>query len=161
MRQAPLSFLWDRICKVAMNFESWTPSKVRTWSPYLNDVLHFGSRKKITPRWSGISFAWIFFGGSKIPGAEVADSGKTILLMVIGVLFGCFAEFCWKIRWHWFTWWFNHLPGPSIHLCSWYTLGVPCCEMSREAKWLALTPRALCKPFCKPLLTTLFWEHER
>ena len=29
----------------------------------------------------------------------------------IGVLFGCFGV---KFGWPWFTWWFNHLPGPSI-----------------------------------------------
>ena len=25
-----------------------------------------------------------------------------------------FWLFCWKNRWPWFTWWFNHLPEPSI-----------------------------------------------
>ena len=29
----------------------------------------------------------------------------------IGALFGCYGR---KNRWPWFTWWFNHLPGPSI-----------------------------------------------
>ena len=27
-----------------------------------------------------------------------------------------FWLFCQKNRWPWFTWWFNHLPGPSISL---------------------------------------------
>ena len=30
---------------------------------------------------------------------------------VIGVLFGCVDK---NKKWPWYTWWFNHLPGPSI-----------------------------------------------
>ena len=51
-------------------------------------------------------------GGRLLPFLTWAGSpADRILAKPIGVLFGCFAR---KIDGPGFTWWFKHLPGPSI-----------------------------------------------